>query len=358
MRLRNNIILFLFFALNFSPAYSQILRESDNLPQGAIIYSLPQTVVKVTVTVVQETFTPGVYSQFAKKYLDQPALTTSSKSVKIKRVSLDYSYEADPSLSVAVNIGNGKNASANFINFSSNGLIISPGAFSGEREQILSVKENPNNSKYQKELIAPKSKIKNVVYREVEGEDGETKRVAQTEIKNIERSLEERAKESAELIFSLREKKIAILTGDTDANYDGAALGDAMKELDKIDKELLELFYGTTTTKTQSATFEIVPSSSLSSQRYVVCKLSDTEGIVSTSSQGRELVLVLEPQGKINNEPSSETITGSKGKIVYRTPLEAKGSIWYGNKVLGEKRFSIFQFGKIVTFPIETAMGK
>ena len=365
MRLKKNIFLLLLFAVNLSPLYSQILREGEVIPQGAVIYSLPQTVVSVTVTATKKHFTPGIYAPFAKKYLGQDAKQSEANSASVKRVVLSQNAEADPNLTIAVNIGTSKNASANFLDFCSQGLIISPGAFDPNGKIVFSAPNHKNGKVHnksnipQQEQIAPIGNNKTTVYKEVVSEDGEIEKVAQQVVQTQQKSLEQRAKETAELIFSLREKKVAILTGDTDANYEGNAMGAAVKEMNALDRKLLKLFYGTTTSTTQTMTFYIVPDSKKSSQRYVICKLSDSEGLLPANAEGgKELVLVLNAEEDIVSTPSEQNITASKGKIVYRTPVTANGKVLLGTKTLGVARVNVFQFGKIVNFPIELSTGK
>lgn len=357
MRYIKNIFLLLLFAISLSPLHSQILREGEAVPQGAVIYSLPQTSVSVKVTIVKESFTPGVYAQFAQKYLGEAAQVSSKKTAIVKSVNVKQFTEADPSLTIAVNIGTSKNASANFLNFCSQGLIVSPGAFNPNDKNFRFPQGNQNRKGH--EQFAPKGKKTKTVYNEVAGEDGEIQRVAQKITQEEDLTLEQRASKTADLIFSLRENKIAILTGDTDANYEGAALGDAMKEFDKMDKKLLRLFYGTTSRSKQTMSFEIVPDASKATQKYVICKISDTEGILPASAEGgKELVLVLSAEEQISGKQSAENIATSKGKIVYRKPVVVKGKILLAGKELAETRISVYQFGRIVYFPIELATGR
>lgn len=358
MRYIKNIFLLLLFAISLSPAHSQILREGDPVPQGALVYSLPQTTVNVSVTIVKESFTPGIYAQYAQKYLGEAAQVSSKTQSKIKSVKVAQLTEADPSLTVAVNIGTSKNASANFLNFCSQGLIISPGAFNPS-DKTFKTDKGKNSRQKGQEQFAPKGKKTKTIYKEVTGENGEVQRVAEQISQEEELTLEPRASKTADLIFSLRENKVAVLTGDTDANYQGAALGDAMKEFDKMDRKLLRLFYGTTTRTTQTMNFTIVPDASKANQKYTVCKISDTEGLLPASATGgKEVQLILSTEEKINGKPSAESEAASKGKIVYRTAVVADANIVFEGKVLGQTRVSVYQFGKIVQFPLELATGR
>ena len=366
MRLKKNIFLLLFFAINLSPLYSQILREGDVVPQGAVIYSLPQTSVKVVVTIEQELFTPGIYAQYAQKYLGQKATTSQQKKSIVKQITVEQIVEADNSFAVAANIGTSKNASANFLNFTSQGLIISPGAFDS-KSVVMQISSLANGNSLSErisntvaEQFGPKGNIERVVYSDETDEDGQTERVAKKVIESFERTPEQRAAETAELIFSLRKKKIAILTGDTDANYEGGAMGAAIEELNKLDDQYNALFFGTISKRNQTLSFIVTPKASNSSQRYTICKISDNEGILPAgSSDGRDLVLQFDTSSaKIYNGPTEENLVMSKGKIVYRLPLSLNATILESNKVLAQTRVVVYQFGKMIYFPLELSAGK
>lgn len=356
MRLKKYIILTSVFVAFLTPANSQILKEGEAIPQGAIIYSLPQTSITVEITIVKSKFTPGPYSQFASKLMNAPAQSSPSEKSVITQVKMQQFVEADPNVNIAVNIGSSKNASANFLNFSSQGLIIAPGFYSGQQSNF----RFPSQSEREiLEKLSPTQIKSSKVYKTVVGEDGEETQIAQTQTTLIERDLSKRAEETAKLIYSLREKKNAILVGDTDANYEGAALGAAVDEINKLDKEYCSLFFGSTSTYTQTMSFEVVPSVNSTKQSYMICRISDNQGILPPESgSGRPIYLELTTDKKISGNISAETINASKGKIAYRTPVVVVAKVVDGDKVVGYCRVAVYQFGQINYFPLEVATGR
>ncbi len=355
MRIRKNIFLGLLFASFLSPAYSQILREGEPVPQGAIIYSLPQTSVRVTVTAEFVNFVAGPYASYASKFMGENAQTSNSQTYNIKEIKIEQLIEADPEFYVAANIGTSKNASANFLNFSSQGLIVAPGFFSGSNSNFIF---KHSDKKQMREQISPTSVKENRIYKTIVNEDGEEEKIATMETQVIERDLEKRAEETAQIIFKLREKKIDILVGDTDANYNGEALGAAVKEMTKLENQYSSLFFGTKKKSVQTSSFDIVPSVSNSEQRYEAFRISENQGLLPIGSgKGRVIYLVLSPEGEINPIQQGD-ISSSKGKIVYRTPVAVRAKIVDGEKILAETRLLIYQFGKILTFPLELASSR
>ena len=193
-----------------------------------------------------------------------------------------------------------------------------------------------------------------------QGDEGEVEKVAVPQTQTVAKSLEKKAEETAQLIFRLREKKIDILTGDTDANYSGEALGSAVDKMNALEKEYTSLFTGKTTTATQSASFEVVPKAKNAKQNYVVFRISDTQGLLPPDNMsGRPVYLELTvADGKISPEVSAEEIAASKGKVAYRMPLVVTARLLDGQTVLGQTRIPVYQFGKLCYFPLDLALGK
>ena len=105
-------------------ANAQILKPGEVAPAGTIIYSLPVTTIGLEVTAEHESFVAGPYAKYAQKYLGIEARTESADTYTISSIQMHPYIEADPDVRVAVNMGTAKNPSANFLNFCSQGLII------------------------------------------------------------------------------------------------------------------------------------------------------------------------------------------------------------------------------------------
>ena len=354
---RISIITSAVLLISATTSYSQIFKSSEAAPQGAVIYSLPQTSVKVTFKVSLSSFTAGPYASYSEKYLGITADRSSKKSCTIEEIEITPMVEADQNLSVALNLGNSKNASANFLAFSSQGLIIAPGYFTPETSQ--SRFPSPMQPTFN-EAVANLGTQTTQLYKNVTNEDGEVEKVAVPQTQTVAKTADKKAEETAQLIFRLREKKIDILTGDTDANYSGQALGSAVRNMDRLEKEYMSLFTGKTTTATQQASFEVVPKAKNAKQNYVICRISDSQGLLPADNMsGRPIYLELTvTDGKIATEVTAEEMASSKGKVAYRIPLVVNARILDGQTVLGQTRIPVYQFGKVLYFPLDLALGK
>ena len=84
------ILVAAFLLLAATPSYSQLFKGSDAAPQGAVVYSLPQTSIKVTLKVSLKNFSAGPYAAFSEKYLGVSAERSSKKSCVIEEVELTH----------------------------------------------------------------------------------------------------------------------------------------------------------------------------------------------------------------------------------------------------------------------------
>ncbi len=344
-----------FIAAQFANA--QILTSGETVPQGAIIYSLPSTTISLKVTAQHESFVAGPYASYARKYLGVDARKNNEDVYVIESVEMLPYIEADPAVSVAVNIGSSKNASANFLNFCSQGLIITSDSYTGKpaswRLPSIADKSEFASSGFASNFASQSTTL----YKSVKTAEGlERVPVQQTQV--VEKSIEKKAEETANMIFRLRQKRIDIITGDTDATYSGEAMGAVLNEISRLESEYLSLFLGKSVTDSQTVVFDVIPSASNSKQMYIAFRLSDNQGLLPANNvSGRPVILELIADGEnIAPTPLNEAVAASKGKVVYRKPVTVVAKLVDGQKVIMQSRVPVYQLGKILTFPIDVAL--
>jgi hypothetical protein len=349
-------ILLAVFALGISYyGNAQIVTSETVVPKGSIIYSLPSTTISFKVTAEHESFTAGPYAAYAKKFLGIDPKTKSGESYKIKEIEMLPLVEADPNVSSIINLGNSKRATANFLNFCSQGLIVLSDNNDG-RPAAWRVGNSVTEKEFLSGITSNTQTTSTTLYRSVQTAEGiEKVPIKQTQV--VEKSIEAKAEETAQMIFRLRNKRIDIITGDTDATFSGEAMDATLKEISKLEEELLSMFIGKSVTDEQVVIFDVIPVANKDRQMYIAFRLSDTEGLLSANDmKGRPFILELSTEKGIN--PSS--VTGgeksSKGLISYRQPMTVNAKLLDGNKTLLQSRIPIYQFGKIQTFPIEIAI--
>ena len=67
-----------------------------------------------------------------------------------------------------------------------------------------------------------------------------------------DKTLEDKAAEAAEIILSVRQERMNIAMGHTDATFSGEALAAALEELSRIEEEYLALFRGYTVSRNRA----------------------------------------------------------------------------------------------------------
>ncbi|EJW92008.1 hypothetical protein EVA_19885, partial [gut metagenome] len=156
------------------------------------------------------------------------------------------------------------------------------------------------------------------------------------------------------MIFNLREKRLQIVTGDTDATYSGEAMGAAIKELTELEKEYMTLFTGYSEFQNQTMRFDVVPQRDRESQMYVAFRLSDNAGLLPADNiSGKPVVLEIVPEQIAKPVLNKKASKGNKVEsVVYRIPAACTVKLLSGTNVLLQSRLQIYQLGEESTMPV------
>ena len=338
--------------------FAQEVKAGDPIPDGAVIYSLPMTTFNIQVEAERELFTAGPYAKFARKYLGLDARQEDQTQYRIRKVQVRPYLEADPAFTFMVNLTGVKNASANFAQFSAQGLIVLSDSFLGKdekarfgsqaRTEFIDIGASSNLTQEQITL-----------YRAEQSASG-INRVAVPQSQTVEKSMERRAEETAALIFQLRNKRVDIITGETDATFSGAALGDAIKEIARLEEEYLSLFMGKSIFSSQTMQFDVQPIASQSRQAYIAFRFSEQEGLMPASNvSGRPIVLELKADASSSQAPWVVPDAGKSAiKLFYRKPVTMQLLLSDGQELLAQSRVLVYQLGKTLSFPINVSTGR
>jgi hypothetical protein len=238
----------------------------------------------------------------------------------------------------------------------SQGLIVLSDNYTGNPVQW----RFPSMQGAQEFLDGAASNIDNVtttLYKTVASADGMDK-VPVMQQQAVEKSLEKKAEETAELIFKLRQKRLEIITGDTDATFSGEAMAATLAEIKRLEDEYMSMFVGKSLYDEQSVVFDVVPNASNAKHLYIAFRISDTHGLLpSGNMQGRPIVVELVEDGEaIKPTPLAEAALNTKGRVAYRKPVTVLARVKDGQQILVQARVPVYQLGKIMSFPVETLM--
>lgn len=325
-----------------------------NDPVGTISYSLPATSLLLDVEAECEAFHAGVYAKYAAKYLGIDVPQKDENTCRITSVKVTPYTEADQASRFLLDMG-GQDVDLSFLQLTSCGLVAMPDA--GLAKDVLwRFPANSGTDMFADAIVSNLSSGAATLYRKGEDANG---RVAVQQNVMVAKTLEQKASETASLIFSLRKKRMQIITGDTDATYSGEAMGAAIDEIARLEKEYMTMFTGYSEKRTQKMTFDIVPEKD--KKMYVAFRVSETAGLLPADElSGKPVALEIIPQSVA--EPQGEQAKANEKKakdsryIVYRMPAVCVVKLNDGKNLLFQGRLPIYQFGTDSTLPLNTRL--
>ena len=228
-------------------------------------YALPSTTLTVEVEVEQTSFFAGPYANYARKFLNMDVKDRDAVSSAITAAQILPRVEADGKALYTTEPDN-----AALLSLSAQGLVaVQPSAAAGAWRFLP-----PVNASFPGSVANPIKEESRVSYKTIQTEDNIVQVPVEHKVKSA-KSMEDMAAEAAEMILSVRKDRLNIVSGNTDASYSGEAMGAALKELDRIEKEYMALFQGYTVKRTFTASFDVVPEQGQHAQRYLVFRLTD-----------------------------------------------------------------------------------
>ncbi len=159
---------------------------------------------------------------------------------------------------------------------------------------------------------------------------------------------EEQAAATAEMIFSLRKHRLDLITGEAGENVFGGGLKAALEEIARLEKECLDMFYGSKSFSEEIFKFNVAITPD--KNEYVVCRFSDKVGIVGVDDLSGKPVVV-----KVEHEPhkkySELQPLGPKDKVSaeYLIVPQSKCLLVAEATLLDSFNFASPRYGKTVT---------
>ena len=308
-----------------------------------VTYSLPQTTVTVEVDAVQESFFAGPYAPYAKRFLGIDVRETDASRSYVKEVRLVTRVEADPQARFSVDT---KGAEDRFLALTSQGLV----SFQDKLEAgdlVWRFNPQPEADFGTKGVTSQTRTETRTIWKEVET-DTAFVRVPVEESYQVAKTPEMKAQEAADMVLKARRERFNISTGNTDATFSGEALGAAIAELDRVEKEYLTLFTGYTVSREQSGSFDIVPSASARKQQYPAFRLNGKDGLVP-DGPGTVYYLEIEPVEVSDGQSAAKD---SKNVVHYRIPAVCNVRLTTGGRTLFESRIPVYQLGLESLYPL------
>lgn len=337
------------------------INDSGFRQSGSLLYSLPLTVVDVVVQADEMEIIPGPYRQYAEKYLgikEVPSKPESSWIITQARIMChsetdpDYIYAVTgtyqdglfPGLPQLVRDSMIQDlSSAGYKNVFYNAFPSKP---AGPDFTDLSVKRN-----FESEKDIEVSKVM-----------PDTNYLSRPAGKNNLRgkTVEQKAEEAANFLIKLKKRRFKMVSGQLDSMPQGAAMGDALKELSRLEEAYLSLFIGKRTVYHHQRAYHFTPVSGKKADRIVLFRFSENEGFLDAGeTKGKPVLLDMASNNKTKGlEQKEYTFNTTSNTILYRIPDQVDVKLIWGESVLADAFYPVFQAGAMVRMKLVPESGK
>ncbi|HNV81934.1 MAG: DUF4831 family protein [Tenuifilaceae bacterium] len=332
------------------------LNEIQALSPKGMIYALPKTSLMVKVDAIHTSIIPGPYAQYAAKYLGIANVPLSAKNQwEIGKVDILWYNEADMDALYAIEPSPG--FSPDFLRLTSEGLVIPAGAANyykpdtqGEQQAFVSGTDFLD--------MSPSSFIgseRTTHYSRVL-QDSVFIRVPVHKTIVVEKSLEDKAREAADFIFSLRKRRFDLLVGDADFVAEGKAVEVVLNEISKLEKEYLSLFIGKTGTTASTHYFNYTPAAN-DEETSIIFRFSTTKGVLPSSDlSGNPVLLSVKKSDEWKDLEVLNSLAIEKKKprndlVYYRLPIPLSVRVYDSQSEYIAKIVGVYQLGPTLRLP-------
>ncbi|MDE6238485.1 MAG: DUF4831 family protein [Muribaculaceae bacterium] len=297
-----------------------------------LIYSLPRTLVDITIETEHTEKTPGDFYNYAKLKLGiNDAITKPSRSVTVKSVTITPRGVADPDNRWLVQF---KAGATPYVILDDNNCPVA-----------VNTDKVPQQSK---PALPEAMKAKPTPL------ETEAASQAITQEMTLSSSLSKRADLAAQRIFELRETRSDLISGQADNTPpDGKSMQLALDNLSAQEAALTAMFAGTTKSYTSVSTITFEPDSE-SVNDEVFVRLSPVDGIVDANDlSGAPIYISVDivEQGNLPLNDKGEPKTFPKGGLAYNIPGRALITLSYDGRQIASEEVSLAQLG--VTFGLD-----
>lgn len=317
--------IFLIAAGNNAPAQNTQRLSATKANDYAIVYTLPQTRLAVTIEACMTLKKPGEFYKYAKKYLDiDNPITKESRSATLKSATVSTFGVPDPDERYAVQF---KSGSAPYMLLSADNI---PLAINTEKTFT------PKRPELPEAQAATPTPLETAAARQVVSEE-----MMQSQ------STAKRAELAAQALFAIRQTRSDLITGQADQTPpDGKSLQLMLDNLEAQEQALMAMFVGTTSTWTDVATFNVDVEGDI--DRMVLARISAIDGIVDAGDlSGAPVYLDLKvtQRGSMPVNEKGQELPFPKNGLAYRIPGTANIKVTFDGKIYFEDDEEMAQFG-------------
>lgn len=336
------------------PAFGQRRNKDDEevirVYTEGIAYALPRTGIRIYVKATRESFQPGPFAAYAEQLLGiKDAKNKASVKWSIEDVKMKTFSEPDPN-----QVYKAMGEAASLVNLTPEGCL----AGINTAEKVEEVRSSKTNR-----FFSDIEKADNFSFANINDSPLYTPGDSTNNFRPVRIGPDQKAAEAASRILEARRIQYDIAAGMMDEFHpDGKSYKVSLEELKKIEEEYLSLFTGRTAYKSQSFSFDFVPTPS-TEKGEVVFRFSDENGVVPASDlSGKPVMMKVKPLIELNRKyegmVASENPAAGESGVYYRMPGMVEIEINYELKTVATLRTLLAQFGVVAPLPEDLLMGE
>ncbi len=323
-------------------------------------YSLPRTHIAVDVAVTKTIYQPGPFARYAESLLGlEQVILAPSVTYSISEIDIHSYAEPDPEHFYFVDFNQQNTPS--YISLSETGLIRSVNKTFDSSDYMKGIGESKAFGHFDSEAtfnyfidINLQERIDTILERV----RMDTMTVERQILRRswVEKSTDVRAKEVAEYILKIRDKKFDLITGFAEIPYSKEAIEYMYNEMNRKENDYLALFTGIASSSTIRYRYSYSPDRTQPSTPHTLFFFSRNEGVVNNNIPG-SIPVSIEAHRTQTTSPLTTLVqriqddrTTNKG-FYYRIPEHSTIIIREANNVRAQARLPISQFGVVTSLP-------
>ena len=337
--------------------------QVQGLSSKGLIYALSATMLNIEVTAERHAYFPGPYAKFAKKYLGIDNVVTQ-EHVKWSIVSVSIQESQVPDLNSLFVVESESKGKFLNIDLTEKGLII-------PMHNVAFSHVSPESNLSDYETHAEFSDLSHIPFIASERtthysrvfQDSTFVRVPVHKDVIVEKSLEEKAKEAANFIFSLRKRRFELISGDADFICEGSAVQEVFDEISRLEQEYLSLFVGKHFINQKKHEFSYLPAKA-ENGGSILFRFSESKGVLADSDLSGSPVLIevssantWKSMGLLDNL-ALEIDEQKRDAFYYRIPVPVNVRISGSSGELFNSTLTVNQYGPLVRVPADYSFGK
>lgn len=320
-------------------------------------YYLPKTVLDVDFKLKKTYRIKGPYAAYASKYLGiENVITSNSTTYDIVDAKINTHPVVDTNQVFFIELP--QNSDTFFINpemklYFDNGAYVNSRVQPNRQQQEMKISSSVEDYSSTFKYFADDNLFE-TVDTVIEKVEMDTITIEKTVFKKkiVEKSLEQKAKEAANYIQELKKQRMNLLTGYQEIAYDYETIKYMASELEKIEKEYIELFTGVTREIYVDYHYEYIPETSSNCIPEVLTTFVPTDGMVAPGQKsGINVYLQICSNKSLQGSQNLLNDSVPSYGFYYRAPEYANVKIFLGEKILINKEMPIPQFGPAMQLP-------